>query len=69
MSTLNTGLKALACGLGALAITLVMSVSFVQSTAVTQSWSVGGPTQQMAKLTIQPRHVWFGQSQPAVLVD
>jgi hypothetical protein len=66
MNALNTGLKVVACGMGALAITAVMSWSFVQSTA-----TVPGATRtaQMAKLTIQQRHVWFGQSQPAVLVD
>jgi hypothetical protein len=69
MSTLNTGLKALACGLGALAITAVMSWTFVESTS-TPPWTAGpSVTSTMVKLTIQPRHVWFGQSQPAVLVD
>lgn len=66
VNTLNTGLKALACGMGALAITAVMSWSFVQSTS-TAPGAVASV--QMAKLTIQQRHVWFGQSQPAVLVD
>jgi hypothetical protein len=67
MNALNAALKALACGMGALAITAVMSWSFVQSTAT----APGATTHvaQMAKLTIQQRHVWFGQSQPAVLVD
>jgi hypothetical protein len=45
----------------------VMSWSLVQSTASAPG-SVA-PTAHVAKLTIQPRHVWFGQSQPAVLVD
>jgi hypothetical protein len=52
--------------MGALAITAVMSWSFVQSTAAAPGAT---HTAQMAKLTIQQRHVWFGQSQPAVLVD
>jgi hypothetical protein len=66
MNALNTSLKAVACGMGALAITAVMSWGFVQSTSTPP-----GATRvaQMAKLTIQQRHVWFGQSQPAVLVD
>jgi hypothetical protein len=67
MNTLNSGLKAVACGMGALAITAVMSWSFVQSTASAPGSLA--PTVKMAKLTIQQRHVWFGQSQPAVLVD
>ena len=66
MNALNAALKAGACGLGALAITAVMSWSFVQSTAAAPGVS---HTAQLAKLTIQQRHVWFGQSQPAVLVD
>ncbi len=66
MNVLTAGLKAVACGMGALAITAVMSWSFVQDTSVVRGAT---PVTQMAKLTIQQRHVWFGQSQPAVLVD
>ena len=66
MNTLNNSLKTLACGMGALAITAVLSWTFVQSTSVAPG---AASTAQMAKLTIQQRHVWFGQSQPAVLVD
>ena len=66
MNALHTSLKALACGMGALAITAVMSWSFVQSTAAAPG---AVHVAQMAKLTIQQRHVWFGQTQPAVLVD
>ena len=66
MSTINNSLRTLACGMGALAITAVLSWTFVQSTSVAPG---SAPTAQMAKLTIQQRHVWFGQSQPAVLVD
>ena len=67
MNALHTSLKALACGMGALAITAVMSWSLVQSTSTVPGGAV--PAAQVAKLTIQQRHVWFGQSQPAVLVD
>ena len=66
MNVLTAGLKAVACGMGALAITAVMSWTFVQSTSTAPGVV---PVAQMAKLTIQQRHVWFGQSQPAVLVD
>lgn len=69
MNAMNTCLKALACGLGALAITAVMSWSFVESTSAAPWTNEASPTTHMAKLTVQPRHVWFGQSQPAVLVD
>ncbi|HUI62492.1 MAG TPA: hypothetical protein VLX90_19850 [Steroidobacteraceae bacterium] len=68
MNALNTGLKALACGVGALAITTVMSWSLVQSTSMAP-FGASAATVQVAKLTIKPRHVLFGQSLPAVLVD
>jgi hypothetical protein len=65
---LNNGLKALVCGTAAIAITLGMSWSFVESTAVVRNTA---PVQTLwtAKLTMQPVHAWFGQPQPAVLVD
>ena len=66
MSTINSSLRTLACGMGALAITAVLSWTFVQSTSLAPG---AAPAARMAKLTIQQRHVWFGQSQPAVLVD
>jgi hypothetical protein len=66
MNALTATLKAGACGLGALAITAVMGWGFVQSTSTAPALF---PVAQMAQLTIQKRHVWFGQSQPAVLVD
>jgi hypothetical protein len=66
MNAINNSLKALACGMGALAITAVLSWSFVQSTSAAPGSAASA---QMTKLTIQQRHVWFGQSQPAVLVD
>ena len=66
MNALTAMTKATACGLGALAITAVMSWSFVTSTATAPGAT---PVARIAKLTIQQRHVWFGQSQPAVLVD
>ena len=69
MNALNTSLKTLACGMGALAITAVMSWSLVVSTATVPDGSVAAQSARVAKLTIQQRHVWFGQSQPAVLVD
>lgn len=69
MNTLiNNGLKALACGTAAVAITLAMSLSFVQSTAVVHNTRITA-TPSMARLSVQPTHAWFGQPQPAVLVD
>jgi len=68
MTALNTGLKTLTCGLTAVAITTVMSWSLVQSTSTAPFGASPTPV-QVAKLTIKPRHVLFGQSLPAVLVD
>jgi len=64
----NNGLKVLACGAAAVAITLAMSLSFVQSTAVVHD-AARHTVPQIAKLSVQPVHVWFGQPEPAVLVD
>ena len=65
---INNGLKALAWGTAALAITAAMSLSFIQSTAVVHNTPVA-TAPWMAKLSVQPAHFWFGQPQPAVLVD
>ena len=71
MNTLvNKSLKVLACGSAAVAITLVTSMSFVQSTAEVRNTQYQAPTPWMAMLsTNKPVHSWFGQPQPAVLVD
>jgi hypothetical protein len=73
MNVLHTTLKNLACGMGALAITAVISWSLVATSATVSAAEAYAPTSapavRTAKLTIQQRHVWFGQSQPAVLVD
>jgi hypothetical protein len=66
---LNKGLKAMACGTAAVAITLVMSASFVQATAVVHNPDSVQVVASMAKLSVQPGHTWFGQPEPAVLVD
>ena len=67
-SFIDNGLKVLACGAAAVAITFALSVSFVRSTAVVHNQSYA-PTPWMAKLSVQPDHAWFGQPAPAVLVD
>jgi hypothetical protein len=64
---LNNGLKVLACGAAAMAITLAASLSFVRSTAVFHQGSdVAVPW--TAELVMRPGHA-FGQPEPAVLVD
>jgi hypothetical protein len=65
----NNGLKMLSCGAAAAVITLVVSMSFVHSTAVVHNESYPATTHWMAKLSVEPSHAWFGQPQPAVLVD
>lgn len=67
-TTLNNGLKVLACGAAAAAITLALCLSFVRSTEVVRSDTyVGAPW--TAKLTLVQPHAWLGQPEPAVLVD
>jgi hypothetical protein len=77
MSTMKTGFRNVVCAAAALFITAVLGLSFVQSTAVvhwtdsgaTNSGSTNGSTDRLAKLSIQRGHAWFGQPEPAVLVD
>jgi hypothetical protein len=69
MNTLiNNGLKVVACGAAAIAITAAVSLSFIQSTAVVRN-DHSASTPWTAKLSVQPGHTWFGQPEPAVLVD
>jgi hypothetical protein len=62
----NKSLKVLACGSAAAAITLVTTLSFIQSTAEVRNTAYTAPTPWLA--TLQPGHT-FGQPHPAVLVD
>lgn len=67
MNATTTSLKTLACGMGALAITAVLSWSFVQSTS---TFTSGLPAVHVAKVSSTPHHhVRLGQFEPAVLVD
>ena len=74
-TAISTSLKTLACGMGALAITAVLSWTLVQSTSAgpaavpTAGMPAVAQLAQLAWLAIQPRRTGFGQSQPAVLVD
>jgi hypothetical protein len=65
---MNSALRTLTCGAAALLITVVLGLTFVQSTAVVH-WASSGASAPMAKLSIRPGHRWFGQPEPAVLVD
>ena len=55
----------LTCGAGAAFITLMLSLTFVQSTA----YPPGSHTRAALFMQVQPQHAWFGQPEPAVLVD
>jgi hypothetical protein len=54
-----------ACGAGAVLITLVLGLSFVASTATPPGTHARGTPFVMS----QSQHGWFGQPEPAVLVD
>jgi hypothetical protein len=54
----------LACGAAAALITLILSLTFVQTTSAPP-----GAHQAAVFVAIQPQHAWFGQPEPAVLVD
>jgi hypothetical protein len=61
----STLYRDLPCAASAALITLVFSLSFVQSTSVPPG-THAGTTRTVA---LQSDHAWFGQPQPAVLVD
>ena len=53
------------CGAAAAFITVMLSLTFVQSTA----YPPGTHTRAALFMQVQPQHAWFGQPEPAVLVD
>ena len=53
------------CGATAMLITLFLSVTFVQSTSLPP----GAHVRAAFFMQVQPQHAWFGQPEPAVLVD
>jgi len=53
------------CAAAATLITLMLSVSFLESTAVPP----GMHTVSDPFVALSPQHAWFGQPEPAVLVD
>ena len=61
----NTLSRDLSCGVAAILITAVFSMSFVSSTAVPP----GTHAPAVRTVGVQPDHAWFGQPEPAVLVD
>ena len=62
----STFYRDVACGAAAILITLVLSAAIVQSTSV----APGTHTDSARVLVLQTTtHGWFGQPEPAVLVD
>lgn len=63
----------LACGAAAMLITAVFSLTFVQTTQAVPGSRTAAPTSthhfHLAKLSIHRGRAWFGQTEPAVLVD
>jgi hypothetical protein len=64
MNTLDTLSRDFTCALAATLITTVMGLSFISSTAVAP-----GSHGAVHTVAVQPEHAWFGQPEPAVLVD
>jgi hypothetical protein len=64
----STVFRALTCGAAAALITLILSVTFVQSTAVPPGVHAA-PSAGHVFVALQPKDAWFGQPEPAVLVD
>jgi len=52
------------CGAGAVLITLALSAAFVQASS-----EAPGRHRGSAHVALQSTHAWFGQPEPAVLVD
>jgi hypothetical protein len=54
-----------ACGTAAVLITLMLGTSFVVSTSVPP----GSHAEGISFVAVHPQNAWFGQPEPAVLVD
>ena len=61
----STLYRDLTCGMAAALITLVFGMTFVSSTAAVP----GAHVATMHFTPMRPTHAWFGQPEPAVLVD
>ena len=65
-TTVTTLYRDVTCGAAAALITLILSAAFIQSTSVPPGMHAATATHFVA---LQPQHAWFGQPEPAVLVD
>ena len=61
----STVYRDVTCGAAAVLITLLLSAAFVQSTSV----APGTRPEARHVLALHSDHAWFGQPEPAVLVD
>ena len=66
VSTLS---RDLVCASAAVVITMVVAGSIVQSTSVPPGMHAFGRHTTQGFIALQPRDGWFGQPEPAVLVD
>ena len=66
MNTLSaTACRDVTCAVGATLITLTLSMTFVESTAVAPGVRAVAPP----AFSREPLHGWIGEPEPAVLVD
>ena len=66
MNALNVLYRDVSCAFAAAAITAIVGLSFVQSTSIPPGERYAASAQTVS---LQSEPVWFGQPQPAVLVD
>ena len=67
---ITTVYRDLTCGAAATLITLMLGVTFIQATSVPPGMQIAGsPFMALPFAAVQPEHAWFGQPEPAVLVD
>jgi hypothetical protein len=59
----------LTCGAAATLITLILSMTVVQATSVPPGMHAATRSAGHLFIAPQPRQAWFGQPEPAVLVD
>jgi hypothetical protein len=62
-------MKRVLCGFAAIAVTAIMSLTVVHATSTFAYATVSVAHPAVEKVALQPRHQWFGQPSPAVLVD
>ena len=61
----STASRDLTCAAASAMITLIAAMAFIDSTALPP----GVHARPSPFVAVQPQHAWFGQPEPAVLVD